>query len=420
MKRIEVQKAVRGEVRVPGSKSLTHRALIAAALGDGHCVIEDPLFSDDTLLTASALAQLGAGIRREAGRFSVAGTGGRLQPLSSQIDLQHSGTSMRLLTAVAVLGRGSYTLTGSARMQQRPIRDLLDALGQLEVETACLKDRGCPPVRVQARRLRGGAVTVDCGTSSQFLSALLLIAPYSREGFEITVSAGPVSRPYIDLTVDVMTHFGVPVEREGYRFFRVPGGRVYRAGTYRVEPDCSQAGYFWTAAAVSGGSVKVLGIGPCTRQGDFGLVRVLARMGCTVTEERDGVRLTAGGLRGVTVDMADMPDVVPTLAVAAAFARGVTTIHGVGHLRVKESDRLAAVIEGLSRMGIRAEGDGDVLRVWGGVPRGAVIDPHDDHRMAMSFALAGLRIPGMVIADEHCVAKSFPSFWQVLAELVRP
>jgi 3-phosphoshikimate 1-carboxyvinyltransferase len=319
-----------------------------------------------------------------------------------------------------VLGSGSYTLTGSPRMQQRPIQDLLEALGQLGVETACLKAGGCPPVRVRARRLRGGAVTVDCGTSSQFLSALLLIAPYSREGVEVAVSGDPVSRPYIDLTVDVMAHFGVPVERQGYRSFKVPGSRVYRAAAYRVEPDCSQAGYFWTAAAVSGGSVKVLGIGSRSRQGDFGLVQVLAHMGCTVAEESDGVGLTGGKLRGVTVDMGDMPDVVPTLAVAAAFAEGVTTVKGVAHLRVKESDRLAAVIEGLSRMGIRAEAEGDTLRVWGGEPHGAVIDPHGDHRMAMSFALAGLRIPGMAISDETCVAKSFPFFWQVLEDLVRP
>ncbi len=419
MKRIDVQKAVHGEVRVPGSKSLTHRALIAAALGEGTCVIENPLFSDDTLLTAHALEQLGAGIHREAARFTVTGTGGRLQPVAGEIDLRHSGTSMRLLTAVAVLGSGRYTLTGSARMQQRPIRDLLDALSQLGVESTCLGSPGCPPVRLRARRLPGGAVTVDCGTSSQFLSALLLIAPYSREGLEIRVSAGPVSRPYIDLTVDVMAHFGVDVQREDYRFFRVPGGRVYRAVTYRVEPDCSQAGYFWAAAAVSGGSVKVLDIGPRSRQGDFGLVRVLARMGCTVEEEADGVRLTGGRLRAVRVDMSDMPDVVPTLAVTAAFAEGETVMGGVAHLRVKESDRLAAVVEGLSRMGIRAEADGDTLRVWGGAPRGAVIDPHDDHRMAMSFALAGLRVPGMAIADETCVAKSFPFFWQVLEELVR-
>ena len=418
MKRIEVQKAVCGEVQVPGSKSLTHRALLAAALGRGTCVIENPLFSDDTLLTAHALEQLGAGIHREAERFTVTGTGGRLQPLADEIDLRHSGTSMRLLTAVAALGSGRYTLTGSARMQQRPIRDLLDALAQLGVQSTCLGAAGCPPVRIRARSLAGGAVTVDCGTSSQFLSALLLIAPYSRAGLEITVSAGPVSRPYIDLTVDVMAHFGIEVQREAYRFFRVPGASVYRAGSYRVEPDCSQAGYFWAAAAISGGSVKVLGTGPHSRQGDFGLVHVLAHMGCTVDEEADGVRLTGGRLKAVHVDMSDMPDVVPTLAVTAAFAEGETVMGGVAHLRVKESDRLAAVVEGLARMGIRAEAGEDSLRVQGGAPRGAVIDPHDDHRMAMSFAIAGLRVPGMVIADETCVAKSFPFFWQVLGQLV--
>lgn len=419
MKRIEFQKAVDGTVRVPGSKSLTHRALIAAALAEGPSVIGNPLFSDDTLLTAGALRQLGAGIRQKGDLFEVAGTGGRLKPVPTQIDLHHSGTSMRLLAAVAVLGRDSYTFTGSRRLQQRPVQDLLDALGQLGVKTLCLKAKGCPPVRIHARKLQGGKVSVDCRTSSQFLSALLLIGPYSERGFTVTVSDGPVSRPYIDLTVDVMAHFGVPVQRQGYRYFEVPGGQAYRARDYLVEPDCSQAGYFWAAAAISRGSVKVLGISSRSRQGDFKLVYVLESMGCALTDEPDGVRLTGASLKAVTVDMADMPDVVPTLAVVAAFAKGVSTIKGVAHLRVKESDRLEAVVSGLGRMGIRTEAHRDTLRVWGGEPRGAVIDPHDDHRMAMSFALAGLKIPGQVIANETCVAKSFPGFWQVLDELCR-
>lgn len=420
MMRVPPKTDLKGTVCVPGSKSLTHRALIAAALSDGVCRIENALRSEDTGLTLAALKKLGAGIAGSGDAVEVSGTAGRLEPVTADIDLHNSGTSMRLLTAVAAIGSGAYTLSGSARMQARPIQDLTDALGRLGVQISCLSPGGCPPVRVTGGAIDGGAVTVNCGLSSQFLSALLLIGPYTAKGLDIQVIGGPVSRPYIDLTVEVMSRFGVDVQRQGYRRFQVPGGKLYRCARYTVEPDCSQAGYFWTAAAITGGSVKVLGTRADTLQGDFRLVRVLADMGCSVSEEADGVRLTGGRLRAVDVDMADMPDMVPTLAVAAAFARGTTCMRSVAHLRRKESDRLAAVVAGLGNLGIRAVADADTLTVWGGNPRGAPIDPHDDHRIAMSFALAGLKVPGVGIENESCVAKSFPSFWQVLAELCRP
>jgi 3-phosphoshikimate 1-carboxyvinyltransferase len=260
-------------------------------------------------------------------------------------------------------------------------------------------------------------VDIDCTASSQYLSSLLLMAPCTGEGVEVRVTGGPVSRPYVDLTVEVMERFGIRLERDGYRRFSVHGGQSYRSAAYRVEPDASQAGYFWAAAAITGSRITVAGIPADSLQGDAGFVKVLASMGCSVENAAEGTSVTGGPLTGVAVDMGDMPDLVPTLAVVAAFAEGTTRITGVAHLKAKESDRLAAVAGELGRMGIDARDTGQGLTIVGGTPRGASIETHDDHRIAMSFAVAGLRVPGVRILDPSCVGKSFPGFWDVLETL---
>ena len=402
---------------VPGSKSYTHRMLIAAALADGTCRLENCLDSEDTRFTRQALAQMGIELADQDGRTIVHGRQGRLSPCDAPIYLGNSGTSVRLLTGLAALGETPYTLTGNERMCRRPLADLLTALNQMGCDARSLDHTGCPPVRINGRTCHGGPVDLKCDVSSQFLSALLLTAPCLKEGLDITVTAGPVSRPYIDMTVDIMNNFGISVDRERYRRFTVPGGQVYRPGSYRVEPDASQAGYFWAAAAITGATVKVRGIEPGSRQGDARFVEVLEAMGCRVFPESDGIAVTGGPLVSVEVDMSDMPDLVPTLAVVAAFARGATVIRNVAHLKDKESDRLAVTAGALSRMGITAVGDNTGLTIIGGRPSGADIDPHDDHRIAMSFAVAGLVTPGVRIADEQCVAKSFPDFWTVFEGL---
>ena len=237
------------------------------------------------------------------------------------------------------------------------------------------------------------------------------------DGLTIDVTNGPVSKPYIDMTIDIMRAFGIDLERDGYNRFKVPGRQRYRCGTYTVESDGSNASYFWAAAAVTGSRVHVDGVTKASRQGDIGLVDVLERMGCTVNHEADGIAVTGGPLRGIEVDMGHMPDVVPTLAVVAAFAQGATTIRNVGHLRAKESDRLQAVSSGLAKMGIETHTNGGDLRIIGGRPHGATIETYDDHRIAMSFAVAGLIAPGVKITDPGCVAKSFPTFWDVFKQL---
>ncbi len=413
MKHIETKPIRNCSVAVPGSKSYTHRILIAAALSEGICKIQNPLKSEDTLLTASGLQQLGVKIEDFQDHMRVYGTGGTLKQNPEPIYLGNSGTSVRLLTGICALGTGPYIVTGTERMQERPIQDLLDGLTQMGVSTRSLSGNGCPPVEVVGGPINGGAVQLDCHVSSQYLSALLLMAPYVKDELTISVSRGPVSKPYIDMTVEVMAKMGVTVERKGYQQFTIQGGQVYRAGTYMVEPDCSQAGYFWAAAAITGARVKVMGISAHSKQGDVGFAKVLERMGCRIEADAEGLSVTGGALKGINVDMSDMPDMVPTLAIVAAFASGTTHIQNVAHLKAKESDRLGAVVTELSKIGIDASCTDDAMIVNGGAPKGAEIDTYNDHRMAMSFAVAGLKVPGINIKDETCINKSFPNYWEV-------
>ncbi|MBW2647089.1 MAG: 3-phosphoshikimate 1-carboxyvinyltransferase [Deltaproteobacteria bacterium] len=411
----KIKKSV--EIAVPGSKSYTHRILIAAALSDGVCTIENCLKSEDTLFTMSALRQFGVRIDDCDDRVVVHGTNGILKPCSDPVYLGNSGTSMRLLTGVAALGVGIYTLTGTKRMFERPIQDLLDGLNQIGVFAGSVNKNGCPPIEIRGGRVKGGALSLKCKISSQYLSSLLLMSPYTQDGLEITVTEGPVSRPYVDMTVDIMTRLGVKVMRDGYKRFTIHGRQAYRAGSYMVEPDCSQAGYFWAAAAITGSRIKVKGITGATRQGDVRFTEVLESMGCRVFHENDGIVVSGGPLSAVEVDMADMPDIVPTLAVVAAFAKGRTLIKNVAHLKAKESDRLGCVVNELLKMGIEASCTDSGMIINGGKPCGAEISTYNDHRIAMSFALAGLRAPGIFIKDERCVEKSFPDFWNVFEKL---
>jgi 3-phosphoshikimate 1-carboxyvinyltransferase len=418
MKEIKAQKIADCRVTVPGSKSYTHRMLIAAALADGVSVLKNALVSEDTLFTIEALRQMGIQIEVNRTDVHVEGKGGHLEPCDAPIYIGNSGTSMRLLTGVAALGKGTYTLTGNARMQMRPIKDLLDALQQMGIKARSVKDNGCPPVEVTGTAINAEQVDINCQNSSQYLSALLLMAPGTLQGLEILVVGGqPVSRPYVDLTVALMETFGIRLDRQGYQKFKVPGEQVYRAGKYVVEADCSQAAYFWGAAAISGAEIQVAGIRPDSAQGDLRFADLLQQMGCRVSRESNGIGVAGGRLHAIEADLADMPDQVPTLAVVAAFATGSTVIKNVAHLKSKESDRLNATVTELKKMGIDATCTANALIVKGGKPKGTIIDTYNDHRIAMSFAIAGLNVPGVCIRNEGCVEKSFPAFWQVFKGL---
>jgi 3-phosphoshikimate 1-carboxyvinyltransferase len=401
---------------LPGSKSYTHRALMAAALASGDSVLTNALTAEDTELTAQALAQLGARVDWQGTTVRVTGRGGRWRPAEEPIYLGNSGTSMRFLTALVALGEGEYLLTGTERLCQRPLGELLDALGQVGVRAISENRDGCPPVRVTGG-LTGGRAQLSGAISSQYLSALLFIGPLAPHGLEIEITGDLVSKPYVDLTLEVLSDFGISYYRQGHQFFQLPGGQCYLPQNYVIEADASSASYFWAAAALTRGRVTITNLSLESSQGDAAFPHVLKRLGCTVSENPQGLTLQGGPLQGITVDMATMPDLVPTLAVLAAFARGDTVITGVAHLRHKESDRLAAVATELTKLGIDAKETADGLIIQGGEPRGAVIDTYNDHRIAMSFAVAGLKAPGVVITGPDCVAKSFPDFWQFFERL---
>jgi 3-phosphoshikimate 1-carboxyvinyltransferase len=411
-------------VRIPGSKSITNRALLAAALADGASELTGALHSDDTRYMAAALDALGVPVEAdEAGeRFAIEGGGGTFPAASADLFVGNSGTTARFLTAALPLGRGTYRLDGIPRMRRRPIAPLLQALNELGAEATSEEGTGCPPVVVRAAGLRGGRVAMAGDQSSQYFTALLLAGPYAERGIEVDVVGELVSKPYMPLTAAVMAAFGVELEidHEAWRRFRVAPGQRYRGRRYHVEPDASNASYFFAAAAVTGGRVRVEGLGAGSAQGDLRFVDVLAEMGATVTKEPDAIEVrgpAGGALRGVDLDLNDISDTAQTLAAIAPFADGSTTIRGVEHARWKETDRVAAVVTELRRLGQAVDERADGLTIHPCPIRPADIHTYDDHRMAMSFAITALRAPGVRILDPGCVAKTFPAFFDRLAEL---
>ncbi len=404
-------------ITIHGSKSYTHRALIAAALARGESLLVNALRSEDTSRTIAGLEAFGISVRAGSGGLTVSGRGGNLDGRAKDLFVADSGTSMRFLTALSALRPGRTALDGSSRMRERPIGDLLKGLSALGV-TAYSKERnGCPPVVVEASGLQGGTAAMNGGESSQFLSALLMAAPYARQDVHVEITGRLVSRPYIDMTRNVMSAFGVEIENKDYRFFSVRAGQRYLPRTYLIEGDASNASYFFAAAAVTRGKVRVRNFFPASVQGDTGFLRILDQMGCEIVRGEDWAEVTGKDLRGVNVDMNAMPDLVPSLAVVAAFARGETVIENIGHLRLKESDRIRTVALELRKMGVRAEEGSDWLKIKGGPLGGAEIETYNDHRLAMSFAVAGLSVPGVKIKGEKSVNKSFPGFWEVFQGL---
>lgn len=416
MKEIHPKSSIDASVRIPGSKSVTHRALITAGLADGESLLKEFLPCEDTLFTLSALKELGVQISIEGENTIVSGTGGKFPfaPGRKEIFMGNSGTSYRLLLSTVALARGDYILTGTPRMQERPIGDLVRALNNLGVEASCIEQDNFPPVLIRAKGIHGGRVEIPGELSSQYVSSILLSGPYAEKEVEIEITGRLVSRPYVDVTLDVMKMFGVQVNRDGYRCFTISAGQRYHPCQFIIEGDVSAASYFWGAAAVTGGTLTTENIHPhTTRQGDVVLLDILEEMGCRIERETERVVVQGGELSGIEVDMGAMPDMVPTLAAIALFAKGKTAIRNVSHLRLKESDRLGAVALEWGRLGGRVEELEDGIIIHGGERlSGKVMDPHNDHRLAMSLAMVGLRVPGVIIEEEACVEKSFPRFWE--------
>jgi 3-phosphoshikimate 1-carboxyvinyltransferase len=413
-------------VRPPGSKSLTNRALLAAALAEGRSTITGVLFADDTEAMLGCIEALGAtvAIDREALTVEVTGTGGRLADGPVELHAALSGTTSRFVAATLALGAGPFRLDGGAPLRARPMGPVLDAVRQLGATVTEEGDPGHLPVTVS-----GGAsgavpgreqalVTLPGDVSSQFVSGLLLAGACLPGGLRVELTTDPVSRPYLDMTIAVMAAFGAAARADGARAWVVePGG--YRAADYDVEPDASAASYLFAVAAVCGGRVRVEGLGQASLQGDVRFVDHLEAMGCTVSRDAAATEVEGGPLRGIDADFEPISDTAQTIAAVAAFAEGPTRITGIGFIRRKETDRIAAVVTELQRAGVGATEDADGFTIEPAPVRPATIRTYDDHRMAMSFTLLGLREPGIRIADPGCVAKTFPDFFDVI-ETLRP
>jgi 3-phosphoshikimate 1-carboxyvinyltransferase len=406
-------------IEVPGSKSITNRAVLLAALAEGRSELIGALFSDDTRYMAEALRQLGVAVDVDetAARITVDGRGGTWPAQHAELFVGNAGTAMRFLVAALCLGRGRYRIDGTARMRQRPIGELVDALRQLgaDIEAA----GGTPPVTSRGG-LVGGHTTLSAAKSSQFVSALLQIAAYAERDVTIDLAGEVIAHPYIDMTIDVMAQWGVRVTRDGYRQFGIRAGQRYGARRFAIEPDASSAHYFWAAAALLGGRVAVPGLTLSSSQRDVEFVQVLGDMGAGFAEGKDALTVSGGGkLTGIVRDMNRCSDTVPTLAAIAPFATGPVRIRNVAHLRWQESDRLHAVATELARLGGRVRELDDGLEIEPSELHGGTVQTYDDHRIAMAFALVGLKVPGVKIENPGCVAKTFPGFFERLEMLRR-
>jgi 3-phosphoshikimate 1-carboxyvinyltransferase len=414
-----IHHSLNGTVRVPGSKSLTNRALLVASLAKGTTRIQNALFSDDSRFFAQALQTLGFDIQQEEARqeMTVTGLGGNIPANKAELFIGNAGTAARFLTAFLTLGEGEYRVDGDSRMRERPIQDLIEALNQLGVELEATNN--CPPVEIFARGLPGGKTRIAGDVSSQFLSALLMVAPYAKSPVEIELTTELNSKPYVDMTIAIMQDFGVGIERQAYERFVIRPSFFSPLSSYNIESDASAASYFFAAPALRGGTVRVENISRTSKQGDIAFLDILSQMGCIIEEGMNFVEVTGTkNLIGVDVDMRDIPDTAQTLAVIAPFASTPTRIRGIASARVKETDRVHATCTELMRLGIHVEEHEDGMTIY---PcdeiQPGTIQTYNDHRMAMAFSLIGLRVEGIRIENPSCVSKTFPTYFDVLDTL---
>ena len=414
-----LQARVKATVDIPGSKSYTNRALLLGALTGGTVTIQNPLVSDDTHAMINCLRELGIRCAFKDDSLIVESDIRAIKDREYHLNANLSGTAIRFVLALSAIIPGTKIIRGRGRLNERPIAHLVEALEQLGARIEYADKKGYPPVKVLSSQLTPGHVVMKGVVSSQFLSALLMIAPRVGE-LDIEVAGEQISKPYIDMTIEAMREFGASVKNDGYKHYVVRGGQSYRATTYTVEGDVSSASYFFAIAALTRSTITLKNLNPKTVQADIRFLKTLEDMGNTVSYGKNSITIEGHGVKAVSVNMEDFPDQAQTLAVLAAFAEGTTTIRGVQSLRIKETERVKAVEAELKKMGIRTESTEDTIIVHGGEPRAARIDTYGDHRMAMSFAVAASKLPGMVINDPDVVSKTFPRFWKSLALIGAP
>lgn len=417
----QVRGPIVGSIRVPGSKSITNRALVCAALAKGKSTLHGVLESEDTTVMVEAWRQLGLRVDwdRSTCTVTIDGCAGQPPQPEGTLFIANSGTSIRFLTAALAATHGKYTLDGIERMRERPIGDLIRGLKSWGADISSVNPQNpeCPPVQLNAKGLRGGLARVRGDVSSQFLSGMLMAAPYCASDVIIEVQGELVSKPYVDMTLSVMQAFGVsPTSRErGQYQFSAPA--CYVATNYSIEPDASAASYFLAAAAITGGKVRVEGIGLDALQGDVRFANVLEAMGCELKSDRDWIEISGRASRGIDINMADISDTVQTLAAVALFAEGPTRVRGVAHNRHKETDRIGDLIKEIRRLGAQAHEHDDGLTIVPGKLQACELQTYRDHRMAMSFALVAMKVPGCVVLDPRCTEKTYPQFFEDLGKI---
>lgn len=408
------------EIEVPGSKSYTNRALLVTALAQGDSILTGALFSDDTYYMCDALRRLGVHITDDSDQatFHVTGNGGNIPVQGAKLYVGNSGTTTRSIISYISLGHGEFVIDGDEPMRQgRPISDLLDALQQLGVSAQSQYENGYLPVTIRANGLEGGETTLDTSKSSQFLTSLMLSAPYAKNGMDIEV-VGHLKTPYIDITIAVMEAFGAQVINKDYQHFHIPGGQQYRPRSYHIEPDASSASYFFAAAAITGGRVTVKHLSTDSAQGDIQFLDVLEQMGCQVSVSDRGITVMGPDqLKGIDVDMKDISDTALTLAAIAPFADSKVCIRNIEHTRWQETDRIHAMVTELRKLGVSVDEHQDGLDITPSSITPAAIDTYSDHRMAMAFSLIGLKVPGIKINDPECVSKTFPNYFEVFQNI---
>ena len=420
---IEIQpsrKPINATITVPGSKSYTNRALLVAALAEGRSRLTGALFSDDTHYMCEALRRLGVQIEAdaEACTFEVAGNGGKIPINHAELYIGNAGTAARSLVSYVALGNGDFVIDGDAPMRRsRPISDLLDALTQLDVDVRSKFGNNFLPLIVRANGLKGGKTRLDASKSSQFLTSLMLVAPYAEKGIAIEV-VGEMKTPYIDITISVMKAFGVDITHEHYKSFHIQGKQCYQSREYAIEPDASSASYFFAAAAITGGHVRVTNLNMDSAQGDVQFVNVLEQMGCQVKRCSDAIEVIGPDrLKGIDLDMKAISDTSLTLATIAPFATSPVTIRNIEHTRYQETDRIHAMVTELRKLGVTVVERQDGVEISPSKITPTEIETYKDHRVAMSFSLIGLKAPGIRIKDPGCVNKTFPTFFDMLARL---
>ena len=421
IKEIKLKKQINAEVNIPGSKSYANRALVIAALAKGTTVLDNLPSCDDTKYMLEAIKTLGAKVE------NISQTKAKITPpqklhFDGEIYVGGAGTTMRFLTTLCCLDGGKITIKGNERMHERPIEDLVEGLeknidGTIIALNKTEKGERCPPLVIDSKGLIGGNIELKGNTSSQYLTSIMLCSPYSQKETKIVMTTDLTSKPFVDMTIDVMKSFGVEVKNNNYTSFEVPKTN-YVGKEYFVEIDSSGASYFLAATAVCGGKIKINNTNLASAQGDIHFIELLGKMGCKIEKGKDYFILESDGkLKGIEIDMNSMIDTVQTLAVVAALAEGTTKITNVANLKVKETDRIAALKTELEKCGVTVEAGDDYIIVQGGNPKGTIISTYDDHRMAMSFAVLGAKVDGIMIENPTCVSKSFPEFWELFEKI---